>query len=90
MKAEQSFQLIDGSFSPQQAREILGAMIRHKIDYHSREKFSNSERFGEIKSCNEKRFKSLQLLEKQLMQALQEAEKSGKSLIIEGVIKIIT
>lgn len=51
--------LIDGVFSPEQARNITLRLLTDKINYHSIEKVSNEERFGKDHHNSEKRIKEL-------------------------------
>lgn len=88
MDTKKTFQLIDGEFSGDQARQIIGAMVRHKIDYHSREQFSDEIRYGKAKDCSDSRLKNLQTLEKDLTELFKHAHTNGKNLQIKGTIEI--
>lgn len=88
MKTNKTFQLIDGAFSPEEARQILGAMVRHKIDYHTRKQFSDTERFGVACPSHEERVQKLRALEEELSETFKNAEKSGKKLQVIGTIQI--
>lgn len=46
MTKTDTFKLIEGEFSTEQAREILLSMIQYKIQFHSIKILSNEERFG--------------------------------------------
>lgn len=81
------FQLIDGTFSPDQARQVLGAMVQSKIDYHTLEKHSEGERSG-ITHHSEERLQSLRALAAKLKDVFESAHASGAQLKVTGEIKI--
>ena len=41
MHDKQRFQLIDGTFSPSKAGQVLHSLVQSKIDYHSLQKLSD-------------------------------------------------
>lgn len=81
------FQLIDGTFTPDQARQVLGAMVKSKIDYHSLEKRSEGERSG-IPHDSEQRLQSLRALDTELKSLFESARASGAKLKVTGSIEI--
>ncbi len=81
------FQLIDGTFTPDQARQVLGAMVQSKIDYHSLEKHSEGERSG-ITRQSEERLQSLRTLAADLKAIFESANTSGALLKVTGKIEI--
>lgn len=82
------FQLIDGTFTPDQARQILGTMVKNKIDYHSLEKYSEGERSG-IPDHSEERLQSLRILAAELKALLESAHASGARLKVKGNFEIV-
>jgi len=46
MKNIKELKLIEGNFSPDEAREILMNVFLGKIQFHQNKKFSSEERFG--------------------------------------------
>ena len=88
MNDKQVFQLIDGTFTPAEAAQILHALVKSKIDYHSMEKFSHEERFGSDLSHSEKRLRELKDLDKALKQFFASVPDSKQSLKINGWIEI--
>lgn len=54
------FTLIDGTFSVEDADQILTALLNYKIDYHNREDFSKHVRFNRDIEHSKNVFKSLQ------------------------------
>jgi len=59
MENNQDFRLIDGSFSAEDAEQVLTALINYKIDYHNREDFSNHIRFNKNIEHSKKRIEEL-------------------------------
>ncbi len=83
-----SIQLIDGEFSIEEAKEILNTLINNKIVFHQRKNFSNNERFGCDHEVSVKRIPQLIQCRNQVMELLEQKEKSGKTLRITSTIEI--
>lgn len=45
-ETQQKFVLIDGSFTPAEAKEVIINLLESKIQFHSRENFSSEIRYG--------------------------------------------
>jgi hypothetical protein len=88
MKTKQRFKLIDGTFAPAEASQVLLALVKSKMDYHSIEKFSNQERFGIDLSHSEKRLQDLRNLQTALKTLIDSAAESKQTLKIDGWIEI--
>jgi hypothetical protein len=88
MKSQQQFQLIDGTFTPSEAGQILLSMVKSKIDYHSLERYSNEERFGRDTTQSEVRLEKLQKLNTSLKELLALADAEKQNLKIDGWIEI--
>ena len=86
-KHSNHFQLIDGTFTPDQARQVLGAMVKSKIDYHTLEKHSEGERSG-ILHDSEQRLQSLRALDTKLKSLFESTRASGAKLKVTGSIEI--
>jgi len=82
-----NFQLIDATFTPDQARQVLGAMVKSKIDYHSLEQHSEGERSG-IPIHSGERLQSLRALDADLKALFESARASGAKLKVIGNIEI--
>ena len=59
MDNKHSLKLIDGTFTPSEARKVMFDLINSKINYHNMEAFSIKERFNGDTSYCEKRIKQL-------------------------------
>ena len=88
MNTTRHFQLIDGTFSPQEAGRILGSMVKSKIDYHSLESHSDSERARGSKAHSQERLQTLRDLNANLKELFETAAAQNKSLKISGTIEI--
>ncbi len=88
MKAPQRFQLIDGTFTPAEAGEVLLSLVKSKIDHHSLEKYSNEERFGRDLAHSEKRLHELRKLNAALKELLALAADEKQNLRVDGWIEI--
>lgn len=88
MSEPKHFQLINGVFTAEDASRILGAMVKGKIDYHTLERHSHSERDQAAQIRSEERLKELRELNASLKQLLETAMVEKRSLKISGVIEI--
>lgn len=88
MNDPQKFKLIDGIFSPSQAQQVLGAMVKGKIDYHSLEKHGEAERSGGANDSSNARLEYLRNLDQELKRLFGSAKASGKRLKISGNIEV--
>ncbi|MFM2197591.1 MAG: hypothetical protein RLZZ505_1023 [Verrucomicrobiota bacterium] len=88
MNEPQQFQLINGVFTAEDASRILGAMVKGKIDYHTLERHSHSERDRARQTRSEERLEELRDLSARLKELLESAVAEKRSLKISGVIEI--
>lgn len=88
MNEPQHFQLINGVFTAEDASRILGAMVKGKIDYHTLERHSHSERNREAQIRTEERLDELCEINAQIKELLETAAAGKRSLRISGVIEI--
>lgn len=88
MSESKQFQLINGVFTAEDASRILGAMVKGKIDYHTLERHSHSERDQAAQIRSEERLQELRELNASLKELLETAAAEKRSLKINGVIEI--
>ncbi len=88
MSESKQFQLINGVFTAEDASRILGAMVKGKIDYHTLERHSHSERDQAAQIRSEERLQELRELNANLKELLETAAAEKRSLMINGVIEI--
>lgn len=82
------FKLIEGEFTPSEAKEILLNLFGHKIEFHNLKSFANLEMSGKKDKHSESRVKQLNAMREDLIELLDESEKKNKKLTINSVIKI--
>jgi len=82
------FKLIDGTFSPTDARSVLTTIVSAKINFHSLKQFSETIRFGGDQSHSAQRISELKKLSEELNLLLNEAYAKGLRLKIKGNIEI--
>lgn len=89
MKTNLTFDLIDGTFKPIEAKKVLFTLIKDKINFHELEIFSAYERYG-IDLLNSKtRIKDLKNALVNIEQVINEFEKSNFEIKISGAIEIV-
>lgn len=88
MKDKQHFKLIDGTFTPAEASQVLLSLIQSKIDHHTLEKLSNEERFGRDLSHSAERLQDLRKLRNEVQMLLDSAAAAKQTLKIDGAIEI--
>jgi hypothetical protein len=88
MKDNSNFKLVKGSFTPDEAKEVLFKLIQSKINYHQLEAFSISERSSKSVEHLEKRVIELQETRNELESVFALAKKENKKLKIDGTITI--
>jgi len=82
------FCLINGSFSTEDARQVLMSLINHKINFHELNAWSHRERFGEDNAASLKRVEELSQTREEIAQLIKEAAETGQKLIINSSIEI--
>lgn len=82
------FKLIEGQFSPDEAKNILMSLFNNKIDYHQLESFSNQIRLGNDISFSQNRINDLIQSVENIKEMVEEATAKGKRLKIDGIINI--
>jgi len=84
---ESKFKLIDGTFTVKEAREIIITLLETKIQYHSRENFSNEIRYGTTHDNSLNRREQLIAVKKEFL-ALVEGMEHDSELQINSEISI--
>ena len=87
--AMQNFQLVKGVFSADDAREILLALIEHKISFHERNNWSRKERFGKAGGGNTRRINELVQTKADLAALIEECQTEGRQLTINCTIDVV-
>lgn len=82
-----TIKLIDGKFTPQNARGLLLELLTQKINYHQKLKFSNEERFGKDHDRSEKKILELSEEKQQLIQWINSID-AAEEITIKGNIEL--
>lgn len=88
MNKTEKLTLIEGTFSNEEAKEILMNIFYTKINFHEVKNFSSIERFGEADANAQKRIPHLKQSVEKLTKFLAEANTSKKKIIINSEIII--
>ncbi len=88
MKNIKELKLIEGNFSPDEAREILMNVFLGKIQFHQNKKFSSEERFGkeDINAVN--RILELKKSLVIISELIEIAKQNNETLKITSEVKI--
>ena len=88
MQTLQKLTFIDGTFSPQESREILMSVYSSKINFHKIKNFSSGERFGIDDKTATKRIPELKKAIEEFLTIIETAKKNGEQLEIKSNICI--
>ncbi len=87
-KEQTTIKLVEGTYTPAEAADILFSLIGDKIKFHNLQILSLQERFGIDSVHSEHRIKELKEAKTQVKDLILEARDAGYTLQIEGDIKI--
>jgi len=82
------YKLIEGTFSDQEAKDILKNFFESKIHFHEMRNFSSEERFGHKDAMAVKRIPELKQASKDILEIVQQAKLSNKRLLINASVQI--
>jgi hypothetical protein len=88
MKNKETFTLIDGSFSNEEAKEILMNILSTKIHFHEKRDFSSQERFGKKDEIAQRRIPELKESLNIINEKIAEAKSQNKKLLINSELTI--
>jgi hypothetical protein len=88
MKTNLSFDLINGTFHPTEAKNILFTLIKDKINFHELEMFSAYERYGIELPHSKKRVAELKNELLKIEETIKEFEKANADIQIIGSIEM--
>lgn len=85
----QKVQLVEGTFTPSEAADVISALIQEKINFHKLQRISRCER-DENSDCSyaDARIKELEDERMIAREFIKIAKKEGHSLRINGTIEI--
>jgi len=82
------YKLIEGTFSDQEAKDILKNFFESKIHFHEMRNFSSEERFGHKDAMAVKRIPELKQASKDILEIVQQAKLGNKRLLINASVQI--
>lgn len=85
---DQQFTLIDSTYAPEQAREVLCSLLNDKIRFLNHQVLSTAERFGSDTSHLEKRLVEIKAQRDQLVNQLKNLSNEAYLLEIDCQINI--
>ena len=89
MSSSKTFTLVKGSYSPDDAKEILMNLIQSKIQFHNIRKLSSFEKSGSRDEKSEDRISDLKETRKEILEILKSSDEKGISnVIINSTIHI--
>ncbi|MBT8285472.1 MAG: hypothetical protein HKO75_08855 [Flavobacteriaceae bacterium] len=88
VKEKATLKLVEGTYTPSEAADILFSLIGDKIKFHNLQILSLQERFGIESTHSEQRIKELKAAKMQVKDLILQARDSGYTMQIEGDIKI--
>lgn len=75
---EHKLELINGSFSPAEALEIIDQMVKKKIEFHELRNFSEQVRFGRENAQSLAALKRLVVISEQVRELFKETEEDAE------------
>ena len=88
MNNKENLTLIDGTFNPTDAQELLLNVFSTKIQFHNLKNFSAKERFGKEDKASSLRISQLRTDIEKVLAIIADAKVNNKILHISSVIQI--
>lgn len=90
MKTDQKneFILINSTFTPIDANNILSEFIKSKINYHKLDDFSQHIRFNRDSQHSKNRIEELKAAQQELKEIVEKAKSMGLNLSIKSTVHI--
>lgn len=80
--------LIKGTFTPQEAKEVLMNLISSKISFHRKKNLRSFEHYGKEDNASKQRIAELRKMRKKLKTVLNNANEDGKTIKMKSQINI--
>lgn len=80
--------LIKGSFTAEEAKDILITLLNSKINFHQMKNFGLMERFGKPEYGSQSRIDELKKNRDELQNLFREAEENNVTFSIDSIIQI--
>jgi hypothetical protein len=88
MKTTETIKLIDGNFSPTDAKELLMNLFINKINFHQNKNFSSHERFGKEDETATRRIPELKESVEAISRIVNEATAQNQNIVITSTVNI--
>ncbi len=88
MKTTETIKLIDGNFSPTDAKELLMNLFINKINFHENKNFSSHERFGKEDETATRRIPELKESFEKISRIVNEATAQNLNIVITSTVNI--
>lgn len=88
MKANHTYKLIDGEFTPSEAKKMLLDLINAKINFHNLDGFSNHIRFNAALSNHQSRVEQLSQTRESIKFLTELADSNNMKLKINSEVTI--
>lgn len=88
MKTTQEINLIDGNFTPSEAKAMLLSMLNYKLNFHKIKKLSSYERLGKEDETSLKRIETLNESVVSVQQLFENLDFKNNKIVIKSIISI--
>lgn len=82
---EAKFKLIDGEFSLEEEREVIGNLLEFKIQFHSKQSFSSEIRKGVIDERSLSRRENLKATKKDFFKYLEQFSNNDMITVVSEI-----
>jgi|688.fasta_scaffold277384_2 hypothetical protein len=90
MDSNHYFDLVKGTFSAEECREVILGLINYKIGFHEKKSFGSEIRTGKPDHHSLRRIQELKSIRETLSRHFAEAERSGSELSITSSVSVET
>lgn len=88
MKTTENIILINGNFSPTEAKELLMNLFINKINFHQNKNFSSLERYGKEDETATRRIPELKESVEAISRIVNEATTQNLNIVITSTVNI--
>lgn len=88
MKTTEKIILIDGNFSPTEAKELLMNLFINKINFHEKKNFSSHERYRKEDETSIRRIPELKKSLETISQIISEERMQNWNIVVSSTVNI--
>lgn len=85
---QDNLEVIKGTFTPEEALEVIDHLIKKKINFHQHRNFSSEIRFGHQDTDSLDRIQALREIRRSVERIVTDAKNEGKQLKVNANINI--